>query len=313
MSGLVARVLRDEPDVPVEIAEKFRERSAQIQRENLAQVGMALRVGRALETRGIAYLVLKGAPLSQLAYGTTTVRHMRDIDLLVATRDTAAAERELLLLGFEREADHGAGLTARQAALWKRFRKHHEFVHRATGVRLELHWRAFDNARLGAIPVDRTQWLQVSAGQELPTLPTPELLLLLCGHGAGHAWFRLKWIADIAALLEGMTHGQRRLLWQAARERDLDRPVEQALLLCVALFGVEFAPQRSSRVGRWLAEVARDALLTEVAQGKSPESDFVPEAADGFAVSAAAELALPAGRGSGKRGFACGLGNTASA
>ena len=87
VTGFVANALRGRPELPVEIAAKLAQRAAQIQRENLAHIAVALRVGRLLESESIPFLVLKGAPLSQLAFGTTALRHMRDIDLLVSEVD----------------------------------------------------------------------------------------------------------------------------------------------------------------------------------------------------------------------------------
>jgi hypothetical protein len=42
--------------------------------------------------------------------------------------------------------------------------------------------------------------VEVAAGVHLPTLPLRLLLPYLAVHGASSAWFRLKWLADFAAL-----------------------------------------------------------------------------------------------------------------
>ena len=44
--------------------------------------------------------------------------------------------------------------------------------------------------------------------ESIPTLPVSRLLLYLCVHGALDGWLRLKWLADIAALLGSMTAEQ---------------------------------------------------------------------------------------------------------
>ena len=70
---------------------------------------------------------------------------------------------------------------------------------------LELHWRLTSNPLL--MPTDaatlwsRSEQVRV-AGANLSTLPDEDLFLYLCVHGSVHMWFRLKWLVDIAALLQ---------------------------------------------------------------------------------------------------------------
>lgn len=47
------------------------------------------------------------------------------------------------------------------------------------------------------------QLVEVACGIELPTLARDEPSAHLCVHGASSAWFRLKWITDLAALIDG--------------------------------------------------------------------------------------------------------------
>jgi len=275
--GLVAAALAPVATVPEAIQQTLKRRAVKIQQQNMAHLGIALRIGRALETANIPFLVLKGAPLSQLAFGSTGVRHMRDLDLLVDPAFLDRTEDVLESLGLQSKSEERS-LTPDQARLWRRFRKHHEFLHEATGVQVELHWRAFDNPLLHPPLSNTIQEIEVAPGHRLPTLSTEELFLALCVHGAGHAWFRMKWIADIAALLHTLTPVQWDSILRLAHERDLDRTIEQATLLCAALFGADSVPAlpSSTRVGRWLATIASRALLTEETANKSPDAAFVP-------------------------------------
>jgi len=277
VTGMVAASLRGEARVPPAVAQQLKIDAAMIQRKNLTHVALALRIGRALEEDGIAFLVLKGAPLSQLAFGTTSLRHMRDIDILIEKQKVTQAEQVLRAQGFEPLDTHFLE-GASHADKWQRYRKHHEFLHRQSGMLLELHWRAFDNGRLGEIAMAPVQWVEVGPGQRLPTLPTEELLILLCVHGASHAWFRLKWVADIAPLFSQLPDDRWSELMLRARERDLDRPLEQARLLCAGLFATDrrLILGGSTKMGCWLAGLARDALLVETVEGKSAKADYVP-------------------------------------
>lgn len=276
VAGLVHHALAGRTDVPPDIGAALARKAATLARGNLAAVPVLKALSAACDSAGVPFAVLKGLPLGQLAYGSLALRHSKDIDVLIAPGHLGRVEHLLADLGFQRTR-LGAGLTVEQARLWRRFRKHHEFVHTQSRVRLEVHWRPFDNPRLHAPPVECAQWVDLGGGLRLPTLAPRELLLNLCVHGAGHAWFRLKWIADVAALLAQEQPGAATALLKAARARDLDRPVEQALLLSQALFPSSRREGATSfsKTGRWLANIARNALLEEDVTSPSAESDFV--------------------------------------
>jgi hypothetical protein len=122
---------------------------------------------------------------------------------------------------------------------WFDVSKNFEYLHARTGDALDLHWRAVDNSLLapGRFRMDALQEVAIAQQRTLPTLPTEELLLYLCVHGATHAWFRLKWLADVAALLrKGGPEAMARLQHEAKRA-GLQRPVHLAMSLSDALFG----------------------------------------------------------------------------
>ena len=50
-------------------------------------------------------------------------------------------------------------------------------------------------------------WVDLGS-ERIATLPPSRLLLYLCVHGALDGWLRLKWLADIGALVHAMTPEQ---------------------------------------------------------------------------------------------------------
>ena len=88
-------------------------------------------------------------------------------------------------------------------------RKDLGFVHEATGLRIELHWRLFLNphamAETSIMAASRVVPLAGAAG--LRTLGEEDLFAYLCMHGALHWWNRLKWLADVNALLAATPDG----------------------------------------------------------------------------------------------------------
>ena len=277
VNGFLAAALRLQEDIPETVRSVLAKRAERIERENLLHIAVALAATRALEQAGIPAVIMKGAPLSQAIYGDTRLRHSKDIDLLVEDDQLKRVELMLLQNGFKQVPGLADDLTPQQARAFERFRKHHDFEHQATGCQLELHWRAYDNPRLGSVSRVKREWVECSPGINLPALERYELFPLLCAHGAGHAWFRLKWLADVAVLLAQSSEEEQRELMKSAQARGLERPAEQALLLCAGLFADPRiqAPKVSSAVGRWLATVARNALQEDTG-GRSVEAEFVP-------------------------------------
>jgi hypothetical protein len=100
----------------------------------------------------------------------------------------------------------------------------------------------------------------------LPTLRTDELFAYLCVHGASSAWFRLKWITDVAALLHGRETDEIQHLYQRSQELGAGRAAAQALLLADTLYGT-LATNRSlrtslsgDRASLWLARAVLNRL-----------------------------------------------------
>src|SRR5690606_18055592 len=108
---------------------------------------------------------------------------------------------------------------------------------------------------------DQPARVQLTPGAAVWTLAPEAAFLYLCLHGAQHAWSRLKWLADVAALVAKLDEAELTRRYAAARARGLHRAMGQALLLAERLFGVP-APaavrEDAARDAalRWLVDVA---------------------------------------------------------
>ena len=148
-------------------------------------------------------------------------------------------------------------------------RKDLGFVHQATGLRIELHWRLFLNphamAEASIMAASRVVPLAGTAG--LRTLGEEDLFAYLCMHGALHWWNRLKWLADINALLASTPEDGVERLVRAAEARGAGRAAAQALLLCRRLLATPLpdrlmATLAKSATVRWLEATALNAMTT---------------------------------------------------
>lgn len=195
----------------------------------MAMAGEIERLQACLAGRGVRAIALKGPAVSLRAFGQLGLRTYRDLDLLVGEPDVETA---LKLLG---EAGYALAEPGQPDALpaWQRHHKDAELRHRQTGLTLELHWRLFDNkALMPAAPVPVPLGIAPLAGSLV--LPPAVELEYLCLHGALHGWSRLRWLADIAAILAANPE---------AAPGGRPRPaLAQALILCRELLGAQLAP-----------------------------------------------------------------------
>lgn len=227
--------------------------------------------------RGMPLLFLKGLTLGALAYPDPFLKSGWDIDVLVLREQVEEAGEMLGALGYRPvEPASAAGLRA-----WHQVSKESVWFKRENGFHLELHSRLADNVRM--IPEvgmqSPRQQVEVAPGVVLPTLGLPHLFAYLCVHGASSAWFRLKWIADLAGLLHGRSEREIAALHRSAIGLGAGRSADQALLLASNLFGTiggTALQQRLERdpVSRWLARAALGQLAGPGALKEPTERPF---------------------------------------
>jgi hypothetical protein len=225
-------------ELPPQVARKLAARARQIVRENLSFAAETVRLQRTLEAADIPALVLKGVALAQLAYGSLEIKHARDIDLLVPA-DRAEAALQLLERDGYALSSPALHLSERQRHSLVLYGREAELVHRGHKIRLELHWRAADNPLLlqGVDAHSPTQSVAVSKDGNIRTLASEDLFAYLCVHGARHAWSRLKWLADVNALVatSGIDIEQ---LYRHAQRVGAGLCAGQTLLLCRRVFAL---------------------------------------------------------------------------
>ncbi|MFL6844987.1 MAG: nucleotidyltransferase family protein [Allosphingosinicella sp.] len=263
VEGLVWNALRQVGlPVPEEVAARLRSAAAAIGRQNLVLAAESVRLDRMLAAAGISPLFVKGITLGALAYGSIAPKMGWDIDLLVPL---AAVEESAALLeraGYRLLLPEGPNARSR-LALWHRHWKESVWIRADATIHVELHTRLSDNPLLlpgvgSDSPVER---VEVSRGMSLATLRRDELFAYLCVHGASSAWFRLKWIADVNALIAPSDPAEIDRLYRRSQQLGAGRSAAQALLLCAALFDLRLPPAlaaelRSDRWNRWLLAIA---------------------------------------------------------
>jgi putative nucleotidyltransferase-like protein len=145
------------------------------------------RVLRALQDRGIAVIILKGAALAETVYPCPGVRPRRDVDLLVRAEALSQVEDTLGALGY-----HFTGGTHPPA--WWRAEHYHWTFRQAQlppfDVPLEVHWHLERPSQPFAIDLEGLWQRAIPAtiaGVDTRILAPEDSLIHLCLHACHHA------------------------------------------------------------------------------------------------------------------------------
>ncbi|WP_086736890.1 nucleotidyltransferase family protein [Erythrobacter colymbi] len=255
VSALVAARL-SEAGVPV--PEPLRSQAERARHRALRQLGFTLDLVDALASRGVPAVPVKGVVLSQQVFGSPLLRGAVDVDMLVRPGDVGTAWEVLARVGF-RQITPSSRIGGARLALFCRAAKDSLHRHPESGQVVELHWRLSDEMAEPSMPPEDSLATVVPApGRPVRVLGEEVLFVYLCTHGAAHGWARLKWLADVAALLHGSTDGGT-VLWAAACRAGAGVAAGSAILLAQELFGLApppgFVPPRGLRIAAvlWIA------------------------------------------------------------
>jgi hypothetical protein len=162
-------------------------------------------------------------------------------------------------------------LTMAQEALFLQSQCEHPFVRDDGKVVVELHWEITERHFL---PFDTERlWGRLEpitlGGQGVSTFSPDDMLLILCVHGAKHAWERLGWICDVAELFRAR---QEDIEWEEIVAQATALGGKRMLLLGLYLandiLGAELPERVAQRVRadstvKELAERTREQLFRE--------------------------------------------------
>ena len=250
-----------------EIADSLLAAAREIAEHGLRAAFECKRLKEYFGSHGVPILFLKGLAVGHLAYGDAFRKAASDIDVLVPADQIRQAGSRLRKLGYRAvlpECDDDATLER-----WHGGSKESIWVDKNGALCLELHSALTDHQDLiSGIGISSPfQTVTVIQGITLATLANDELFAYLCVHGASSAWFRLKWIADLAGLLDGSSEAELARMLTRAKSLGAGRSVEQALLLVCYLFpllpiGASLSRALRRRpIATWLARRSLAQLL----------------------------------------------------
>ena len=267
VEGLVWDGLRHaELDVPREAEATLSRTAGDIIRQNLLIVGESLALHQKMKAAKVDLLFIKGVTLGMLAYGNVSLKRGWDIDLIVPREQVEVAVRLLRDAGYRCNIPRTDG-SGGSLVKWHAHAKESVWQHESKGFFVELHTALVDNDRLlpGLDAHAPSQEVELAPGRSLPTLARDELVAYLFVHGASSGWFRLKWIADLAALLSNNSAEENDRLYRRSQQLGAGRSAAQALLLAEHLFETRITPElkaelESDALNRWLFSSALELM-----------------------------------------------------
>jgi hypothetical protein len=212
----------------------------------------------------------KGPTLGALAYGDMTLRRAGDLDFLVPRSRLDAVWETLVGLGYRELTEHERGhpLSRAEDAAYRRYQCEYAFVRPGDGIVLEPHW-ALAPAMM-AVEIDYPAlWARARSdrllGRPVAALALPDLLLALCVHASKHEWTQLRWIADVAHLVDRQAGLDLEASVERARAQGCLRMLLVGLALAERVLGAARAapPLAADRRARRLAEQVEAQLFQE--------------------------------------------------
>jgi hypothetical protein len=264
-------------EIPPHVAQRLVAQAQQTARQNLMLAAEAVRLQSVFDAAGISVVFFKGITLAQLAYGSLSLKHGKDIDLLVLPDRAETAMRLLEREGYALW-DPASCLSEAQRRAVICHGKEVTFVHRQRNAQVELHWRLVDNPLLlkGVDASTPTQDVALSSGVSIRSFVEEDLFAYLCVHGASHGWSRLKWIADLNALIAAKNDAEVEHLHRHAQAKGAGLCAGQALMLCHRLLKLKLPPTLEAE----LYASGRVERLVRIAMGAMVGSDAETELED---------------------------------
>lgn len=261
--------------MPNEVTASLQLAATQIARENLLFASESCRLQKEFDNAALPLLFVKGVTLAIVAYGGLAYKRARDIDLVVPPGRVEDASKLLSRLGYIR-VEPAPEFSDAQFRTWTRLCKETVWRSASNGIVVELHGALVDNPALlpeigASLPRNS---VQLSSGTSLATLPRDELIAYLCVHGAAHAWSRLKWLADVAALLPTSAPADMERLYERLLLLGVGRCAAQALLLCNLIFGTSLPAALHDRLREDPSNGVLVAIALRVMAGRNQEREL---------------------------------------
>ena len=264
---------------PDDLPQKLKEHSQSNSRYNLLLTGELIKLQTLFQSHDIPVVPFKGPILALCFYGDIGLRQFSDLDLLVRKQDVLKAREVLISARYLPRYN----LAATQQAMLIEQKCEEPFDRDDDEAMVDLHWSIVP-AQFSFAPDTASIWKRLEpvslTGVEFLTVSPEDLAMLLCVHGAKHAWERLSWICDLAELIRARSGLNWELILKMASENRSERILFLGLFLINDLLGASLPEEilqrirADSRVKTLAAKVYSNLFRSIGKQISVPERDL---------------------------------------
>ncbi|HTQ00444.1 MAG TPA: nucleotidyltransferase family protein [Casimicrobiaceae bacterium] len=241
-------IRRPPPDAPSDVIAAAAVYLESVEKQGAARLAQLIEVLAALERDGVEALPFKGPVLGVAAHASATLRESRDLDVLVRRQDMAAAVASLRRLGYRPEEEFNRRITE---ACYDSYGQ--EILFAPGRLPVEPHWTFTPRGLAAEIDMEGI-WSRACpielAGRQVRSLSREDTLFVACLHGSKEKWWRLLWVADVAAFLCRHPAIDWTTVASRAESHGLRRMWLLGLALARELFGAEIPPSLTSSIDR---------------------------------------------------------------
>lgn len=231
VAALVGHSLYLDPgNVPAELTDAFQIFVASQRTDNEKRSSAFTQVIDTLNQVDIPIIPIKGPLLAQTAYGDLALRTFWDFDFLFPSSTISGLTAALEALGFTREVT----LSPRQMQAYWAYSGQAVFRRQTDELCLEPHTRLTPSTLAINLDYDGIWQRAFPAnwrGAQILRLTPEDEFIMLCVHGAKEAWWKLKYIADLAFFVKSQPDLDWETVFEGARSQGILRLVTVALLV----------------------------------------------------------------------------------
>ncbi len=252
--------------VPAAFLDELRTHARELAQRNEQLMKMQRHVAALFEQSSLPMLVFKGPTLAIDAYRDLSLRECGDLDMLIRPEDFPRVREILTSNGFACLWDQVASERKRQLFACEFQRE---------GIELDMHWDLAPRWHNYSVDFD----LLWESGHPFDSnchfarkLRPEDAIEVLCMHGTRHWWERLRWICDIAELVNSGSITDWKRVEAQATEARCHLSVWLGLWLAGDVLGANLPPEIQSeldrshvvkrlaaQVGDWLGNAERAA------------------------------------------------------
>jgi hypothetical protein len=215
---------------------------------NLSLTGELVRLLRLFKRHSVKAIPLKGPSLALSLYGNLALRPFSDLDVLVPKQEIDNVKRLLIGAGYSLKDE----MTSEEEIRHLESDYYLAFRQRQREIDVEIHWQILHGYLRGRVGIDAV-WSHTAestlGGEPALALPPEELLLVLSIHGQKHEWERLKWLGDIARLIDVHPNIDWARVVQLAALVEQERAILMGCFLAASFLGVQL-PERIQKLLR---------------------------------------------------------------